>query len=258
MVDTVSPHVAFSEPDFSCKVHDWMVGDRVWVDGISPGYIQYLGEVHFGDGDWAGVVLDEPIGRNAGSVNGRRYFYCEPKRGLFTRPHRLTRFPLAGKFSPDSGIMADDGTILRRRTFRMRNASSSPTVFERYRSRSSSRYTEATSGSGGSMGSPLRRYDSLSPSPERRFSSYNSSVSYGKDPSKTIHTTVTTASTILDGTYKPGPLRLGDKVFVNSSKGLMVGKLRYMGSTSFARGQWAGVELDEPLGKNDGQVAGRR
>lgn len=40
--------------------------------------------------------------------------------------------------------------------------------------------------------------------------------------------------------------------------GVKVGTLRYLGTTDFAPGEWAGVELDEAIGKNDGSVAGRR
>ena len=55
-----------------------------------------------------------------------------------------------------------------------------------------------------------------------------------------------------------GDLRLGDRVIVTSTQGSKAGTLRYLGQTEFAVGQWAGVELDEPLGKNDGAVAGTR
>lgn len=40
----------------------FIVGDRVWVGGTKPGIIAFIGETQFGPGDWAGVVLDEPIG----------------------------------------------------------------------------------------------------------------------------------------------------------------------------------------------------
>lgn len=35
---------------------------------------------------------------------------------------------------------------------------------------------------------------------------------------------------------------------------LQVGRLRFCGTTEFASGQWAGIELDEPEGKNNGSV----
>lgn len=37
---------------------------------------------------------------------------------------------------------------------------------------------------------------------------------------------------------------------------IQVGTLQFCGSTEFAGGLWAGVELDQAEGKNDGSVAG--
>ncbi|KAL7836427.1 hypothetical protein AOLI_G00277110 [Acnodon oligacanthus] len=133
---------------------EFKVGDRVWVNGNKPGFIQFLGETQFAPGQWAGIVLDEPIGKNDGSVAGVRYFQSEPLRGIFTRPSKLSR-------------------------------------------------TEET------------------------------------------------------GSVKKGEreLKMGDRVLVGGTK---AGVVRFLGETDFAKGEWCGVELDEPLGKNDGAVAGTR
>lgn len=74
---------------------DFVVGERVWVNGVKPGVVQYLGETQFAPGQWAGVVLDEPVGKNDGAVGGVRYFECPALQGIFTRPSKLTRQPAA-------------------------------------------------------------------------------------------------------------------------------------------------------------------
>jgi CAP-Gly domain-containing linker protein 1 len=54
-------------------------------------------------------------------------------------------------------------------------------------------------------------------------------------------------------------LKLGDKVVINSAGGATkLGILRYIGATEFAVGDWAGVELFEKIGKNDGSVGDKR
>lgn len=86
---SVSGDKASSEtPD---AAEEFKVGDRVWVNGNKPGYVQFLGETQFAPGQWAGIVLDEPIGKNDGSVAGVRYFQSDPLRGIFTRPSKLSR-----------------------------------------------------------------------------------------------------------------------------------------------------------------------
>uniref|UniRef100_A0A1I8NU60 CAP-Gly domain-containing protein n=1 Tax=Stomoxys calcitrans TaxID=35570 RepID=A0A1I8NU60_STOCA len=82
----------------------FIIGQRVWVGGIRPGQIAYIGETHFAPGDWAGVVLDDPSGKNDGCVAGKRYFQCEPKRGIFSRLTRLTLAPLPGAQTPTSPL----------------------------------------------------------------------------------------------------------------------------------------------------------
>ncbi|KAG1711215.1 CAP-Gly domain-containing linker protein 1 [Nymphon striatum] len=177
---------------------DFIIGDRVWVGGTKPGYIQFIGDTKFAPGEWAGIVLDEPIGKNDGSLGGIRYFMCEPKRGVFSRLTKLTRDGASTesghRSSPKSSILSDGEDVQTRRV-------SSPT---------------------------------------------NGVV-------LTSSTTTTVKHDALPASS--GNVRIGDRILVGGTK---AGVLRYMGTTDFATGQWCGVELDEPLGKNDGTVAGKK
>lgn len=78
-------------------VADFQTGERVWVNGNKPGHVQFVGGTQFAPGQWAGIVLDESIGKNDGSVAGVRYFQCDDGKGIFTRPSKLTRSPLLEK-----------------------------------------------------------------------------------------------------------------------------------------------------------------
>lgn len=54
------------------------------------GTVSYIGPVPEipGLGSWVGVTLDEPTGKNDGTVKGTRYFACDKNYGVFVRPER--------------------------------------------------------------------------------------------------------------------------------------------------------------------------
>ncbi|KAH7393061.1 CAP Gly-rich domain-containing protein [Pyrenochaeta sp. MPI-SDFR-AT-0127] len=62
------------------------------------GTVSYIGLVPEipGIGSWVGVTLDEPTGKNDGTVKGKRYFECGNNYGVFVRPERCE----AGDFPP--------------------------------------------------------------------------------------------------------------------------------------------------------------
>ncbi|XP_071273083.1 CAP-Gly domain-containing linker protein 2-like isoform X5 [Salvelinus alpinus] len=191
---------------------DYVVGERVWVNGVKPGVIAYLGETQFAPGQWAGVVLNDLLGKNDGSVSGVRYFECQPHQGIFTRPSKLTRQPVG---EGSDGHSADSLTAQNLTLHGVNGASPA----------------------GQRVVMPLRE------------GMLNSSVKTGNESGSNMSDS---------GSVKKGgdkDLRVGDRVLVGGTK---TGVVRYVGETDFAKGEWCGVELDEPLGKNDGAVAGTR
>nr|XP_048303249.1 CAP-Gly domain-containing linker protein 1 isoform X12 [Myodes glareolus]XP_048303250.1 CAP-Gly domain-containing linker protein 1 isoform X12 [Myodes glareolus] len=198
-------------------VDDFRVGERVWVNGNKPGFIQFLGETQFAPGQWAGIVLDEPIGKNDGSVAGVRYFQCEPLKGIFTRPSKLTR-----------KVQAEDEA----------NGLQTAPV------RTASPLSTATA-------TP----SNIPHKPSQSTTKETSTPSQISNLTKTASESISNLSEA--GSVKKGEreLKIGDRVLVGGTK---AGVVRFLGETDFAKGEWCGVELDEPLGKNDGAVAGTR
>jgi len=176
----------------------FIIGNRIWVGGTKPGQIAYIGETNFGNGDWAGIVLDEPIGKNDGSVSGTRYFQCEPKKGIFARLTNLT-------FAPLNSV--EDSMV--QNSF----AATKPLGFS-------------------------------TPMPKRQ----GSTVTATKAAPKSISQTPIAKSS--------SDLKIGDRVIISSGQGSKLGVLKYRGATQFAPGEWCGIELDDPLGKNNGTVEG--
>ena len=193
----------------------------MWVGGTKAGFIAYIGETKFAPGEWAGIVLDEPVGKNDGSVAGVRYFQCEPKKGVFARPAKVTRHPVMDDGLPPAA-----------------EASSMATP----------RPTPKTNGTTSASGLSKLAQPTPKPGLGVRKSVSGSTASLKTSPTGSV-------SNMNSHPNAAGGMQVGDRVLVSGTK---AGTLRYLGTTAFAKGEWAGVELDDPQGKNDGSVAGKR
>ncbi|ESN96991.1 hypothetical protein HELRODRAFT_137441, partial [Helobdella robusta] len=66
------------------------IGTRVKVVGKDDiGTVAFIGSTLFQTGKWIGVVLDEPKGKNNGTVQGKSYFTCEDNHGIFVRASQV-------------------------------------------------------------------------------------------------------------------------------------------------------------------------
>ncbi|XP_052828984.1 dynactin subunit 1 [Octopus bimaculoides] len=66
------------------------VGTRVEVIGKGVfGQVAYIGTTLFSTGKWVGVVLDEPRGKNNGTVQGKTYFQSPENHGIFVRQSQI-------------------------------------------------------------------------------------------------------------------------------------------------------------------------
>ena len=215
---------------------DYKIGDRVWVAGAKPGIIAYIGDTQFAPGEWAGVVLDQPVGKNDGSVAGVRYFQCEAKRGVFSRVNKLTSKPVQ-KDTPASSPLTPSLPA----SMAMGPPASTP-----------AKTVKAPGAPNGAAPSRKTATGSARPSGLVKMSVSGSQSNLA---AKTSPLGSMSNLSMSGGEPKHHHIKVGDRVLVSGTK---AGVLRYIGPTEFAKGDWAGVALNEPLGKNDGSVAGRR
>ncbi|NXU58175.1 CLIP4 protein, partial [Turnix velox] len=243
------------------------LGDRVVIAGQKVGTLRFCGTTEFASGQWAGIELDEPEGKNNGSVGRVQYFKCAPKRGIFAPLSKISkasnhkkRFvrssstrssPLVKSKKIDvtcitskvnSGLNMAKKVCASDANFMIANRGKTvprKDGFPEYSSSSSSTTSLEV------KQNCLKKQNSTSSNKKAvtRVSSAPSKISAG------LYSSPTTRKNPFD----EGEIRVGDRVLV---VGQRTGTVRFCGTTKFAPGFWCGIELDKPHGKNDGSVGG--
>ncbi|XP_074144368.1 CAP-Gly domain-containing linker protein 4 isoform X4 [Sminthopsis crassicaudata] len=262
------------------------LGDRVIIAGQKVGILRFCGTTEFASGQWAGIELSEPEGKNNGSVGKVQYFKCPPKYGKIINLNLIIKnlyFPL-GIFAPLSKISkATD----RKKTIG-RTPSARTTVPVRSQkidvthvtSKVNTGLTTSKKECGSESTSLLSPGEALKTVPGKEAVppvSISSSSSISSLDNKQMHPKKwnpnnnnkeasmksssissrasagsTTSATSL-GNKREEEVRVGDRVLV---VGQRIGTVRFFGTTNFAPGIWCGIELEKPFGKNDGSVGG--
>ena len=98
--------LATSPPGTKEEADKFTKGSRCKIfPGGDRGKIVFIGETKFADGYWIGIHLDEPTGKNNGTVKGVKYFECPPLFGKFCKPCNVEQ----GDF-PELELLSDFDT----------------------------------------------------------------------------------------------------------------------------------------------------
>ncbi|KAG1950796.1 dynactin subunit [Pimephales promelas] len=90
------------------------VGSLVEVIGKGHrGTVAYIGNTLFASGKWVGVILEEPKGKNDGTVQGKRYFTCQENHGIFVRQSQIQLVEDLADTSPDTPEAATSKMLKR-------------------------------------------------------------------------------------------------------------------------------------------------
>ncbi|XP_071378754.1 CAP-Gly domain-containing linker protein 4 isoform X3 [Centroberyx affinis] len=231
------------------------LGDRVVIAGQKVGTLRFCGSTEFSGGLWAGVELDQPEGKNDGSVAGVQYFNCRLKHGIFAPLSKISK-PLERRKT--NAVKTSAPTRPPRRIDLSRITSKINTGALSRSLSSSSSSLDSRHGPAArprplprQRPSARQRRERVSPSPRT-----TPSPALRSSPGTSLLTSPRSRTPSAGSSVCEGPeVRLGERVLV---VGQRTGVVQFYGKTSFAPGLWLGIELDKPSGKNDGSVGGVR
>ncbi|XP_074435043.1 CAP-Gly domain-containing linker protein 4 isoform X7 [Larus michahellis] len=243
------------------------LGDRVVIAGQKVGTLRFCGTTEFASGQWAGIELDEPEGKNNGSVGKVQYFKCAPKRGIFAPLSKISKASDHKKSSVRSSSMRSSPLVKSKKidVTRITSKVNSGLNMAKKDSASEANFMTANRGKTVPAKDGFPGYSSSSSSTaslegKQNYSKKRNSTSSNK---KAVTRVSSAPSKISAGLYSSlatrknpfdeGEIQVGDRVLV---VGQRTGTVRFCGMTKFAPGFWCGIELDKPHGKNDGSVGG--
>ncbi|NXE16623.1 CLIP4 protein, partial [Lophotis ruficrista] len=246
------------------------LGDRVVIAGQKVGTLRFCGTTEFASGQWAGVELDEPEGKNNGSVGKVQYFKCAPKRGIFAPLSKISKASDHKKSSVRSSSVRSSPLVKSRKidvthvtskvnsglNMAKKDSASENNFMAANRGKTvpakdgfpvfSSSSSSSTSLEGKQNYCKKRNSASSNKKAVTRVSSASSKISAGM-------VWFSSSPTTRKNPFDEGEIQVGDRVLV---VGQRTGTVRFCGTTKFAPGFWCGIELDKPHGKNDGSVGG--
>ncbi|NXS52906.1 CLIP4 protein, partial [Brachypteracias leptosomus] len=243
------------------------LGDRVVIAGQKVGTLRFCGTTEFASGQWAGIELDEPEGKNNGSVGRVQYFKCAPKRGIFAPLSKISKASDHKKSSVRSSSMRSSPLVKSKKidVTHITSKVNSGLNMAKKDSASETNFVTANRGKAVPAKDGFPGYSSSSSSTtslegKQNYSKKRNSTSSSK---KAVSRVSSASSKTSAGLYSSPATRknpfdereiqVGDRVLV---VGQRTGTVRFCGTTKFAPGFWCGIELDKPHGKNDGSVGG--
>ncbi|NXH66344.1 CLIP4 protein, partial [Hydrobates tethys] len=243
------------------------LGDRVVIAGQKVGTLRFCGTTEFASGQWAGIELDEPEGKNNGSVGKVQYFKCAPKRGIFAPLSKISKASDHKKSSVRSSSMRSSPLVKSKKidVTHITSKVNSGLNMAKKDSASETNFMAANRGKTvpAKDGFPVYSSSSSSTTSLEGKQNYCKKRNSASSNKKAVTRASSASSKISAGLYSSpatrknpfdeGEIQVGDRVLV---VGQRTGTVRFCGTTKFAPGFWCGIELDKPHGKNDGSVGG--